>query len=232
MRQLDDILSTEVQQILPGMLGRDEEGELSLIITKLRSKPEYLQEEIILEVLRFLGSEIESEKVLKILELTGLTTGSQLQLSKSLHVYRNRDRLIFVRPREEPDLHQALNLGRTYNVQDFNISLSMPLPRPSSMGLTKSVEFVDARKLGSRLLLRSWQDGDWFIPLGMKAKKKVSDFFVDEKVSLLQKRRIPILESDGEIVWICGRRLDERFKVTEQTQQVVKLEFVYTIFSH
>ena len=74
-------------------------------------------------------------------------------------------------------------------------------------------------------MLRSWQDGDWFIPLGMKTKKKVSDFFVDEKVPLVQKRIVPILESDGAVVWICGRRLDDRFKMTPETQSVVKLEF-------
>ena len=70
------------------------------------------------------------------------------------------------------------------------------------------------------------------MPLGMISKKKISDYFVDEKISLLQKRRIPILESNGDIVWICGKRLDERFKVTDRTRSVVRLEFGSTIFSH
>jgi tRNA(Ile)-lysidine synthase len=232
MRQLDDLLSTEVRQIMTGMLSQDEQGELTLNITKLVSKPEYLQEGIVLEVLRRLGTEVESEKVLRVIELCGLTTGSQLQLSKDLHVYRNRDRLQFVRPRTEPDLHQAVALGMNYTVQECTLSLSLPLPRPATLGSTRNVEFVDAGKLGEQLLLRTWRDGDWFIPLGFNARKKISDFFVDEKVPLLQKRRIPILESNGEIVWICGKRLDDRFKVTDRTQRVVKLEFGSTIFSH
>jgi tRNA(Ile)-lysidine synthase len=66
----------------------------------------------------------------------------------------------------------------------------------------------------------------------MKTKKKVSDFFVDEKIPLVQKRSVPILESDGTVVWICGRRLDNRFKITRDTKSVVRLEFNPTSSHH
>lgn len=232
MRQLDGLLSTEVRHLLPGMLTRDERGDSSLHISRLRSKPEYLQEGIVLEVLKRLGAETEAHKVHQVLELCDLTTGSQVQLSKDLHVYRNREWLDFVRPRNEPSLHHEVVLGESYSLEDFRFTLSEPLPRPASLDSTRSVEFVDARRLGNRLVLRSWQEGDWFMPLGLPFKKKLSDYFVDEKVPLLQKHRIPILESNGEIVWICGKRLDDRFKVTEETRNVVRLEFGPTVFYH
>jgi tRNA(Ile)-lysidine synthase len=232
MRQLDELLTAEVRQILSGVLIQDEQGDLSLDITKLRLKPEYLQEGIVLEVLRKLGAEIDSEKVLRVLELCELTTGSALQLSKDLHVFRDRERLNFVRPSEGHPMHQEVALGNSYTFQDFRISLSLPISPPSTLGVTQGVEYVDAGKLGDHLLVRSWQDGDWFMPLGMISKKKVSDYFVDEKIPLLQKRTIPILESNGDIVWICGKRLDERFKVTDRTRSVVRLEIGPTIFSH
>lgn len=232
MRQLDELLTTEVRQILSGVLITDEQGELSLDITKLRSKPEYLQEGIVLEVLRKLRAEIDSEKVLRLLELCELATGSRLQLSKDLHVFRDRERLNFVRPSEDLPMRKAVALGNSYAFQEFRFSLSKPIPPPPTLGATPDVEFVDAGKLGDHLFVRSWQEGDWFVPLGMNSKKKVSDYFVDEKISLLQKRRIPILESNGDIVWICGKRLDERFKVTDQTRNVVRLEFGSTLFSH
>jgi tRNA(Ile)-lysidine synthase len=232
MRQLDDLLSAEVGHLLPGILSSDERGGAYLHISRLRVKPEYLQEGIVLEVLRRLGTEAESHKVHQVLELCDRTTGSQVQLSKDLHVYRNRDRLEFDRPRVEPSLHQEVVLGKSYAMEDFRLTLSTPLPRPSSFDSTHSVEFVDAVRLGNRLVLRSWQEGDWFMPLGMACRKKLSDYFVDEKVPLLQKHRIPILESNGEIVWVCGKRLDERFKVTAETRNVVRLEFGPTIFYH
>jgi tRNA(Ile)-lysidine synthase len=60
----------------------------------------------------------------------------------------------------------------------------------------------------------------------MKSKKKVSDFLVDAKIPLYEKRNYPLLETkDGEVIWLCGQRLDDRFKITEQTVKVLKLEF-------
>lgn len=232
MRQLDELLTSEVRVVLSGLFRLNENGEAELDTTKLFSKPEYLREGIILEVLRKLGAEVDSEKVLHILELCGLTTGSRLDLSKDLQVYRDRDKLKFVHPRHDSPMHQAVALGNSYAFEKFRFSLSLPLPRPPVMGTIPGVEFVDAGKLGQQLMIRSWQIGDWFMPLGMKARKKISDYFVDEKIALLEKKQIPIFESNGEVVWICGRRLDERFKVTDQTRSVIRLEFGTTIFSH
>jgi tRNA(Ile)-lysidine synthase len=155
-----------------------------------------------------------------------------VQLSKTLHVYRDRDRLTFVRPSEAALLYQPVSLGDSYVFGDFRFSLSVPISPPNSFGSDHQVEFVDAGKLGEHLLLRSWQDGDWFIPLGMKTKKKVSDFFIDEKIPLFQKRSVPILESEGTVVWICGRRLDDRFKITPDTKNAVRLEFNSTFLHH
>jgi tRNA(Ile)-lysidine synthase len=232
MRQLDDLLTAEVRLVLPGLLTQDSHGSSLLDIAKLRSRPDYLQEAIVLEVLRRLTVEIDADKVLRVLELCDLTTGSQVQLSKSLHVYRDRDHLSFIQPREESPLHESVTLGHTYAFHDFRFSLSLPIPVPAKLGATPGVEFVDAGTLGDRLLVRSWEEGDWFMPLGLKARKKISDYFVDEKISLLQKKRIPIFESNGNIVWICGKRLDDRFKVTDRTHSVIRLEFGPTIFSH
>ncbi|HTP12711.1 MAG TPA: tRNA lysidine(34) synthetase TilS, partial [Bacteroidota bacterium] len=75
------------------------------------------------------------------------------------------------------------------------------------------------------LVIRSWRDGDWFVPLGMRGRKKLSDFFGDEKISVREKNRIPILESDDRIVWVCGRRLDDRFKITQETRRAIKLTY-------
>ncbi|MEX2088292.1 MAG: tRNA lysidine(34) synthetase TilS, partial [Bacteroidota bacterium] len=102
-------------------------------------------------------------------------------------------------------------------------------PPPEAMTGGKEVELVDAARLGTRLRLRTWRNGDWFMPLGMKTRKKLSDFFTDEKVPRFEKGHIPILESDDAIVWVCGRRLDERFKVTPSTRFVVRLEYSPTI---
>ncbi|HEY1055713.1 MAG TPA: tRNA lysidine(34) synthetase TilS [Emticicia sp.] len=87
-----------------------------------------------------------------------------------------------------------------------------------------NILWVDAAKIKYPLSIRPWQAGDWFIPLGMKGKKKVSDFLVDKKVPLHLKKTSFLLCSDDDIVWIIGLRTDERFKVTEGSREVLKIE--------
>jgi tRNA(Ile)-lysidine synthase len=225
VRKLDALVSMQVRDALETAEISAATGEASIVIGVLKEKPRYLQEAIILEILRTLGAEVESNKVHRIIALCDLETGSVVQLSKALHVYRDRDHLFFVRPGDRSAVHQVVTPGDIYAHGNFKFSLSAPMPRPVEFAADRRIEYVDALKLGGHLVLRTWQDGDWFIPLGMNARKKVSDFFVDEKVPLVQKHTVPILESDGTIVWICGRRLDDRFKVTPETREVVRLEF-------
>ena len=82
---------------------------------------------------------------------------------------------------------------------------------------------IDASKLAFPLQLRRWREGDVFYPFGMKQRKKVSDFFIDNKLSLLEKEQSWLLVSGNDIVWIVGQRLDDRFRITAETTEVVEL---------
>jgi len=79
---------------------------------------------------------------------------------------------------------------------------------------------LDFDKIQFPLELRRWRKGDVFKPLGMRGKKKLSDFFVDQKMSLFEKENVWLLCSSDEIIWIVGHRIDERFKLVETTQKV------------
>lgn len=89
----------------------------------------------------------------------------------------------------------------------------------------KNMAYVDADKLIFPLVLRSRQQGDKFMPLGMNSYKKLSDFFIDEKVPLSEKDKVPVLvNGNGEIIWIAGWRQDDRYKLTESTRHVTIFE--------
>lgn len=76
----------------------------------------------------------------------------------------------------------------------------------------------DYDKLRFPLTLRRWQQGDWFIPFGMKGRKKVSDYFTDRKFSRPDKEKSWLLCSGNDILWIVGERTDNRFRITEETK--------------
>ncbi len=89
---------------------------------------------------------------------------------------------------------------------------------------SKDVIYVDKALLTYPLTIRKWRDGDLFYPLGMSGKKKLSKYFKDEKLSLLDKEQIRLLCSGEDIVWIIGKRADNRFRVNENTKNILKVE--------
>lgn len=89
-----------------------------------------------------------------------------------------------------------------------------------------TVANLDVEKLAPILTWRVWQPGDSFFPLGMNQPKKVSDFLIDEKVPVNLKNRVTVLESNGEIVWVVGYRIDNRFKLTKITRQAAQFRLI------
>jgi len=77
---------------------------------------------------------------------------------------------------------------------------------------------LDADKLTFPLIWRKWKPGDYFFPLGMTHRKKISDFLIDTKISVGEKDLVTVLEAGGEIVWVVGHRIDNRYKITPQTK--------------
>lgn len=80
---------------------------------------------------------------------------------------------------------------------------------------------IDLEKISFPLVIRTWKSGDFFYPLGMSRKKKLSDFLTDRKLSRPDKDSTMVLESEGKIVWIIGERIDNRYRITNETKQIL-----------
>ncbi|HMB65046.1 MAG TPA: tRNA lysidine(34) synthetase TilS [Eudoraea sp.] len=112
-----------------------------------------------------------------------------------------------------------------FSITDLPGKLPVPMdvePVERITETSKKILYVDKETLNHRLQVRKWRKGDYFYPMGMKGKKKVSKFFKDEKMDIISKEEQWLLCSRDAIVWVIGRRGDERFKVTENTSNILK----------
>jgi tRNA(Ile)-lysidine synthase len=106
----------------------------------------------------------------------------------------------------------------------FSISISCLDTHSENFAPPSEALYFDIEKLSFPLRVRTWREGDTFQPLGMKGRKKISDFLVDEKVPKNLKKRVFVLISANEIAGILGMRSSEKFRVNAQTQKVLKIE--------
>jgi tRNA(Ile)-lysidine synthase len=223
MQDVNEKMHRIVHDAMCAITHKDDEGHLVLNIHKLKSKPDFLRDEIFVELLHQMDIEPSEKKVSALHQLCDQPTGRTVELSGQIEVCRDREVIIFKRTNDKQPGFRQVEIGKSYDYQNYLVSISTPERVPATFAATHEVEYIDADRLGEQLILRSWHNGDWFIPLGMKEKKKLSDFFTDQKVPKYQKSSIPVLESDGRIVWICGKRLDDRFKLTDRTQTAIRL---------
>ena len=151
-----------------------------------------------------------------------------LNLPKGLTIKKSYDRLHFMasQPGKAGRFEFFLPGPGTFHVEEIGRTISVvKMERDKDLDFESPpmIAYLAADKLQFPLLLRNFRPGDRFIPLGMKGHKKVKDFFVDLKIPSPLRDATPILFSKDTPVWICGFRIDERFKVTPHTRKVLKV---------
>lgn len=154
------------------------------------------------------------------------TESGKKLFSSTYTLFTDRDRLI-ITPTETVEEEEEKLIQEIEPIVSFQTqSLSMNLLKKEDYQLERqaSIAVLDADKVKFPLILRRWKAGDKFKPLGLKGSKKVSDFLKDEKLPSPFKPKVLVLESEGKIIWVVGQRVDDRFKMTEKTQKILRVE--------
>jgi tRNA(Ile)-lysidine synthase len=162
-----------------------------------------------------------ADDVENILNTSNSTSGKQF--FSNTHVLI-KDRIHFIIEKKEGKNEENIIIYSIEELENHGF-LVEKISNNTSTKVTKdtNVIYVDAQKLNFPLTIRNWEKGDFFYPFGMKTKKKLSDFFTDLKIDLLEKQKIRLLCSQNQIVWIINYRADERFRVDEGTQSYYKI---------
>ena len=142
----------------------------------------------------------------------------KLFYSKHYRLLVDRDKLIINKINKD-QYFEPMKIYRKDLQIDYPIKINFSTSDKMSITDDPFSESFDFDKLRFPLLLRNWHKGDKFIPLGMKNFKKLSDFFIDEKISISEKDTTWLLFSESNLVWVIGKRIDDRFKVTSKTKK-------------
>jgi tRNA(Ile)-lysidine synthase len=146
-------------------------------------------------------------------------------LSEGYRLLKDRDVIILEPLAAANDNIYSIKEGQELITEPVKLYFQEIEEMPEEM--LKNGIYVNKQLIKFPLFVRKWQEGDYFYPFGMNGqKKKVSKFFKDEKMSLSKKESIWLLCSGTDIVWVIGERADERFKVTEQTTQILNIQLL------
>lgn len=145
--------------------------------------------------------------------------------SQSHRLLKNRNWLVISALKDEYFHDQVIEAGDISIQFDGGKLKIEKLEKMPLLNNDSAVAFIDEKKIRYPLILRKWKTGDYFYPLGMVKKKKLSRFFIDLKLSKNQKEKVYVIESDKRIVWVVGYRIDNRFKLTDQSESILRFEF-------
>ena len=142
--------------------------------------------------------------------------------SASHRILRNRKWLIIAPLKDEDSSQFLLKENETAIIFPLGRLTISKADKPGKIEKEAHVAQLDARAIQFPLLLRKWKNGDYFYPLGMPKKKKLSRFFIDQKMPLTEKEKTWVIESNKKIIWVLGKRVDDRFKVIESTTHTIR----------
>jgi tRNA(Ile)-lysidine synthase len=215
----NDIVNYFTDKLRDSLL-KKKNGNHAINITKLR--PLLRNNTLIYELFKPFG--ITGSLVTDLHKIAEGETGGQL-FTATHRFLKNRNEIIISDQTETNDEYYKVKSIAGLRKIPVILSASILIPAPGFIiPSDRNTACLDSEKLTFPVIIRKWLPGDFFYPLGMKRKKKLSDYFIDSKFSRFDKEKALILESNGKIAWIVGERIDDRFKVTEFTKKILVLK--------
>ncbi|HTR81944.1 MAG TPA: tRNA lysidine(34) synthetase TilS [Bacteroidota bacterium] len=221
-KEAADFLDGFVRDLYPTIVSVENDG-LCFRSEALKKQHRYIRQMVVHHAFIEKGIDPSAERISSFVSLVEGEKGMRVDCGNGWRAEQTGGSILLLKSRPESSFSFSLEKEGTVTGDFFSLSVHKCKNVPNKLGTNSSIEYVDARKVRFPLRVRSWKEGDSFIPLGMKQRKKVSDLFVDLKIPRMEKGRIPIVESNGSIVWVAGCRIDDRYKITSNSSAAYKL---------
>lgn len=227
IESIDDYIRNEAGKLSAGMVQKTGGHEYFIERKALKSIHPVIAAYIIREIAsRLCGMPISFEITQRVLSLINAPSGVSVVITPEYRADSESAGIRFLENKDPESFITPVELNEEYRFRNFTFRSSFVSHDCLSFDTNKNVEYIDCEKISKPLFLRTWTEGDRIQPLGMDTHKKVSDIFIDAKVPRAYKRRIPLLATPEEIIWVCGIQLDDRFKVTDNTRRILKIEYI------
>lgn len=217
IRSVEAVYSDAIQQKRNSIV-KEENGVVKLSIQKIKKlEPVDIY---LFELLSPFGFNIEM--VHEIVSAFDSISGKQF-VSKTHRLIKDRDFLLLeeIKKEKKEELVNVKAGQKIVHCADQKILIkTIANDKQFKLLLSKNIAQLDLAKLKFPLVCRVWQKGDVFQPIGMKGKKKLSDFLTDQKLSIIEKENTLVLLSGKDIIWVVGHRIDERYKVNDSTKKI------------
>lgn len=162
--------------------------------------------------------------------LRTIAASTKMELPGYLVVECSQERIQFLQKTSRTGFQEIDVTGAgDYQFPPAKTSLKFTVVKKAELPALRHLAFVDAEKASFPLTIRNWKKGDFFQPLGMKGRKKLSDFWIDRKVPQSQRKNIPLILKDDQVVWIAGHEINDQFKVASNTRKILKIELVTNV---
>jgi tRNA(Ile)-lysidine synthase len=234
MRRDDEYLEERAAEWVEERVEIRDTGEVYIPLPSFVELPEALRNRVIRQALKITGGNLRKVSTRHLDAVNLLATGKRPQtlvkLPNGISARRSYDTLFFGASEEKqpqafccliegPGTFYLDALGCTVSLEEMEGAVS-----PES-SMSPWTAFLDAERITYPLMIRNFRPGDRFVPLGMSGHKKLKDFFIDLKIPSEVRARIPILTERDMPIWVCGYRIDDRFKVSSKTKKVLKVTF-------
>ena len=209
------IVKQNIDNLKNEIITQDQAGNLFLSIEKLNDlkKPDIYLYELLAKYNFTAWKDIKT--------LLFSQAGKQIT-SKTHRILKDREFLIVSELSNNDDITYQV----TKKTKSIDTPISLKISEIEAVGTFETnCAYLDKSLIKFPLTVRKWKKGDYFYPIGLNGKKKLSKYFKDEKMSLLEKENTWLLCDEDSIIWVIGKRMDNRFKVSKTTKSILQIEY-------